>query len=209
MGPRADLADAGLISAEDLRAEIAACRFCAAVLPCGPRPILQFAAGASIVIISQAPGRLVHETGVPWNDASGRRLRDWTGLAPEVFYDSDRIALVPMGLCYPGRGADADLPPRRECAPLWHDRIMSCLPARTLTLLVGQYAQNAYLPRARRMSVTARVRAFDTLADTLAPHILALPHPSWRSTGWMRRNPWFEAEIVPRLRQRVAQALAY
>ncbi len=145
----------------------------------------------------------MHDTGVPWNDASGNRLREWTSLPRDAFYDPDRVALVPMGLCYPGRGTGADLPPRRECAPLWHDRILSCLTALRLTLLVGQYAQQRYLPQARRMSVTARVAAF----DRLAPATICLPHPSWRSTGWMQRNPWFTAEIVPRLRQRVAQAL--
>lgn len=147
---------------------------------------------------------MVHETGIAWNDASGARLRDWLGLTPSIFYDPARVALVPMGLCYPGRGAHADLPPRRECAALWHGRILAQLPAGRLTLLVGQYAQNHYLPDTRRMSVTGRVRAFDTLATG----VVALPHPSWRSTGWMQRNPWFTAEILPRLRQRVAETLA-
>jgi uracil-DNA glycosylase len=189
---------------EALRAQIAGCRNCAAVLPCGPRPVVQFGAAARILIISQAPGRLVHETGVPWNDASGQRLREWTGLEPDVFYDPQCIALVPMGFCYPGRGNGADLPPRPECAPLWHGRVLSCLTGRRLTLLIGQYAQASYLPQARRLSVTDRVRAF----DTLAPGMACLPHPSWRSTGWMQRNPWFMAEIVPRLRQRVVDALS-
>ena len=191
-----------MIDVGSLRNDIAQCRACAVELPCGPRPIVQFASGARIVIVSQAPGRLVHESGLPWDDASGDRLREWTGLAPEVFYDPERVALVPMGLCYPGRGASGDLPPRRECAPLWHDRILACLTERRLTLLVGQYAQARHLPQDRR-TVTERVRPF----DTLAPGIVALPHPSWRSTGWMRRNPWFEVEILPLLRARVAQAL--
>lgn len=187
---------------ETLRARIAACRACAASLPGEPRPVVQLGAGARILIVSQAPGRRVHETGVPWNDASGERLREWTGLAPALFYDPEIVALVPMGLCYPGRGVGADLPPRRECAPLWHDRIASCLAGLRLKLLVGQYAQACYLPQARRLSVTRRVAAFDTLeAGTVC-----LPHPSWRSTGWMQRNPWFTAEILPRLRERVAEA---
>ena len=210
LGSRADITHARLTpltvmadtEVQTLRATIAACRVCAAWLPCGPRPVVQFGRGASILIVSQAPGRIVHETGVPWNDASGDRLREWTALPRSVFYDPDRVALVPMGLCYPGRGNGADLPPRRECAPLWHGPILSCLNAR-LTLLVGQYAQNHYLPQARRLSVTERVRAF----DTIAPGIACLPHPSWRSTGWMRRNPWFTEEIVPRLRGQVAHAL--
>ncbi len=188
---------------EALRAEIAACRACAEFLPGGPRPVLQLGASARILIVSQAPGRLVHETGVPWNDASGARLREWTGLTREVFYDPAFVALVPMGLCYPGRGMGADLPPRRECAPLWHERIRSCLTQLRLTLLVGQYAQQHDLPQVRRWSLTERVAGF----DTLAPDIICLPHPSWRSTGWMQRNPWFTATIVPRLRERVADAL--
>jgi len=185
-----------------LRAEIARCVACSGLLPGGPRPVLQFGTGARILIISQAPGRLVHDSGVPWNDASGQRLREWLGIAPQLFYDAEQVALLPMGLCYPGRGAHADLPPRPECAPLWHARIRSCLSCTKLTVLVGQYAQNCYLPQARRLSVTERVRAF----DNMAPGIVALPHPSWRSTGWMRRNPWFIEEIVPRLRQKVAEA---
>lgn len=186
-----------------LPAEIAGCRVCAAALPLGPRPVVQFAADARILIVSQAPGRLVHETGVPWNDASGERLRDWTALTPGVFYDPQQVALVPMGFCYPGRGPGADLPPRRECAPLWHGRILSTLSQLRLTLLIGQFAQVQYLPQARQMSVTARVAAFDRLSS----HTICLPHPSWRSTGWMQRNPWFMTDIVPRLRQRVADAL--
>jgi uracil-DNA glycosylase len=140
---------------------------------------------------------------VPWNDASGARLREWTGLTPEVFYDPAMVALVPMGLCYPGRGVGADLPPRRECAPLWHERIRSGLTQLRLTLLVGQYAQQHDLPQVRCWSLTARVAGF----DALAPDIICLPHPSWRSTGWMQRNPWFTATIIPRLRERVAHAL--
>lgn len=189
---------------ETLRAEIAACRACVAVLPHQPRPVVQLGAAARILIVSQAPGRLVHETGVPWNDASGERLREWTGLAPEQFYDPQTVALVPMGFCYPGRGEGGDLPPRRECASLWHGRIRSTLAGQRLTLLVGQHAQSHYLPQALPRSVTERVRAF----DTLSPGLICLPHPSWRSTGWMQRNPWFAAEILPRLRERVAGALA-
>lgn len=186
-----------------LRNEIAGCRVCSAWLPSGSRPVVQIAANAKIAIVSQAPGRLVHESGVPWNDASGNRLRDWTAITSDIFYDPDLIALVPMGLCYPGKGKGADLPPRRECAPLWQGRIMASLTQIRLTLLVGQYSQNYYLPHARRLSVTARVKAF----DRVAPNVICLPHPSWRSTGWMQRNPWFTAEILPRLRQRIREAL--
>ena len=188
---------------ELLRDEIAACRVCATALSHGPRPIVQFAATARILIISQAPGRRVHDSGVAWHDASGTRLREWTGLPREVFYDAQRVALVPMGLCYPGRGNGADLPPRRECAPVWHARILSCLTRLRLTLLIGYHAQNHYLPQARQLSVADRVAAF----DRLAAGTICLPHPSWRSTGWMQRNAWFTENIVPRLRQRVTAAL--
>mgnify|MGYP003392022847 CR=1 FL=1 len=183
----------------DLITDIRACRVCAAMLPAGPRPIVQFSATSPIVIIGQAPGTRVHETGVPWNDASGDRLRAWTGLPPDIFYDAARVALVPMGFCYPGTGASGDLPPRPECAPLWHDRVMAQLPVGRLTLLVGQYAQARYLPARARQTITAAVRAF----ASHGPAIFPLPHPSWRSTGWMRKNPWFEAEVLPALRDAI------
>ena len=189
---------------DQLLREIVRCTHCAAALPCGPRPVVQLGAGARIVLISQAPGRMVHESGVPWNDASGARLRDWLALSAGVFYDPQQVALVPMGFCYPGRGESGDLPPRPECARLWQSRVMAKLPARAITLLIGRYAQEHYLPRASRWSVTERVRAFDKLADG----VVALPHPSWRVVGWMKRNPWFAEEIIPALRRRVSYALA-
>ena len=185
-----------------LRADIAACRVCAAHLPAGPRPVVQFGASARIIIIGQAPGRRVHESGVPWDDASGERLREWTGLAPRQFYDAGTVALVPMGFCYPGTGASGDLPPRPECAPLWHERVLAVLPADALVLLVGSYAQDRYLPQARKLSLTDRVRGF----AAFGPRFLPLPHPSWRSTGWMARNPWFAAEVLPALRHAVRAA---
>lgn len=184
---------------DSLLREIRACTLCAAYLPAGPRPIIQLSATASIVIIGQAPGTRVHESGIPWDDASGDRLREWTGLTPETFYDLARVALVPMGFCYPGTGESGDLPPRPECAPTWHDRVMAVLPPGRLTLLVGSYAQARYLPLAKKLSLTARVQAF----RSYGPDIFPLPHPSWRSTGWMKRNPWFEAEVVPALRHAV------
>lgn len=178
----------------DLAAEIRACVRCAASLPAGPRPIIQFSQTARILIIGQAPGSKVHQTGVAWNDPSGDRLRDWTGLSKAVFYDQAKVALMPMGFCYPGKGASGDLPPRPECAPLWHHRILARLPADRLTLLVGQYAQAAYLPPGRR-SMTEAVRGFRDFGPALFP----LPHPTWRSVGWARRNPWFETEVLPAL----------
>lgn len=182
-----------------LLTEIRSCTLCAEHLPAGPRPIIQFSATASIVIIGQAPGTRVHESGVPWNDASGLRLREWTGLTPDLFYDPGKVALVPMGFCYPGRGASGDLPPRPECAPAWHDKVMAALPADRLTLLVGSYAQERYLPLSRRQSLTERVAGF----RNHLPAYLPLPHPSWRSTGWISRNPWFETDVLPVLQEEI------
>lgn len=184
----------------DLIAEIRACTVCAPHLAAGPRPIVQFSATARIVIIGQAPGTRVHESGVPWDDTSGERLREWTGLAPATFYDPAKVALVPMGFCYPGTGASGDLPPRPECAPLWHERVLATLRPDRLTLLVGSYAQERYLPTAKRLSLTERVRSF---AD-FGPEFFPLPHPSWRSTGWMAKNPWFASDLLPVLREKVA-----
>ena len=186
-------------STDALLTEIRACTLCAAHLPAGPRPIVQFSATASVVIIGQAPGTRVHESGIPWDDASGERLREWTGLTPEIFYDRGQIALVPMGFCYPGTGASGDLPPRPECALTWHDRVMAALPEDRLILLVGTYAQARYLPGAKKLSLTTRVQDF----RAYGPRLFPLPHPSWRSTGWMSRNPWFEADVLPVLRHEV------
>ncbi len=182
-----------------LLAEIRACTLCVAQLAAGPRPIVQFSATASIVIIGQAPGTRVHESGIPWDDASGERLRDWTGLTPEIFYDAARVALVPMGFCYPGTGTSGDLPPRPECAPTWHDQVMATLPIRRLTLLVGSYAQARYLPLTKGQSLSERVADFKAHLPSYFP----LPHPSWRSAGWMKRNPWFEADLLPVLKREV------
>ncbi len=183
--------------------EIRRCTVCAAHLPHGPRPVIQAGAGARLLIVGQAPGSKVHASGVPWADDSGDRLREWTGLAPETFYDPDRVAIVPMGFCYPGAADGADLPPRLECAPLWHPRLIAALPDLRLTLLVGMHAQRRYLPRRPASTMTEAVRAY---ADVL-PGRFPLPHPSWRSTGWMRRNPWFEVDVLPALRAAVRGAL--
>jgi uracil-DNA glycosylase len=181
-----------------------ACTLCAAHLPLGPRPVLRAAATARLLIIGQAPGTKVHATGIPWNDASGDRLRQWLGLDRDTFYDEARVAIVPMGFCYPGRDAKGgDKPPRPECAPLWHPRLLPLLPDVALTLLIGRYAQARYLGARARPTVDETVRAW----RTLAPAYLPLPHPSWRNTGWLKANPWFETELVPTLRRRVARAL--
>jgi uracil-DNA glycosylase len=188
---------------EELLAQIRACRVCAGHLPAGPRPIIQLGAGAHIVIIGQAPGSKVHASGVPWDDPSGDRLRDWTGLSRDEFYDPGKVALVPMGFCYPGAGEGGDLPPRPECAPLWHERALGLLPADRLTLLVGAYAQARYRPAGRRRSMTEAVRRFAEHGEGAFP----LPHPSWRSRLWMKNNPWFEAEVAPALRTMVRRRL--
>lgn len=188
-------------SLQALAADARACTLCAASLPLGPRPVLRVSASARILIIGQAPGTKVHETGIPWNDPSGDRLRDWLNLDHETFYDESRIAIMPMGFCYPGRlPKGGDSPPRPECAPAWHERLRHLMPNVALTLLVGTYAQAYYLAKQRRPTMTETVRAF---TDYL-PDYLPTPHPSWRTTGWQKRNPWFEAEVIPVLRERVS-----
>ncbi|MCA0902609.1 uracil-DNA glycosylase family protein [Qipengyuania aquimaris] len=191
------------MSAEALASRIAACQLCEKHLPHGVRPVASFSPGARLLIIGQAPGSKVHESGIPWDDASGDRLREWTGLTKEQMYDPEQVALVPMGFCYPGKASGGDKPPRRECAPQWHGSVLEILPEDRLTLLVGTYAQNYYLPQTRKLSMTERVRSFE---DYL-PDFLPLPHPAWRSTLWMRQNPWFQEQVLPRLRHLVAQRI--
>ena len=186
-------------SIDDLKGAISACTLCAAHLPLGPRPITRFSATARILIIGQAPGTKVHASGIPWDDDSGDRLRDWLGIDKPAFYDEARVALVPMGFCYPGKAAGGDAPPRKECAPQWHDAVLSHLPEDRLTLLVGTHAQARYLPEAKRLSLTERVRAFGQFGSRIA-----LPHPAWRARLWMAKHLWFEAEVLPRLRAAVA-----
>jgi len=187
-------------SFEALLARVRACRVCAAHLPLGPRPALQAHPSARLFVCGQAPGTRVHETGLPWNDASGDRLRDWLGFDRATFYDARRIALVGVGLCYPGRLANGgDAPPRPECAPLWHPPLRDALPNISLTLLVGTYAQAYYLGPRRKPTMTETVRAW----RAYLPDFIPTPHPSWRTTGWLKRNPWFADELVPELRTRV------
>lgn len=183
--------------------DIRRCKVCSKFFPHAPRPVVQAASAARLVIIGQAPGSKVHASGVPWNDQSGDRLRQWTGLDEATFYDATRVALVPMGFCYPGSANGADLPPRPECAPLWHERLLSALPNVKLTLLVGMHAQNYYLRDRAKATMTETVRSFVTYGPAQFP----LPHPSWRSTGWMRRNPWFESKTLPALRRSITSAL--
>lgn len=190
------------IPLKDLLRDVRACRLCDEQLPLGANPVLRARASARILIVGQAPGTKVHATGIPWNDASGERLRDWMGISPEMFYDEDRIAIVPMGFCYPGRGKGGDLPPRRECADQWHEPIMASLPNIELTLLIGSYAQSHYL-EGRFKSLGERVKSW----REFAPSRLPLVHPSPRNRRWLRNNPWFEEEVVPYLRRRVKQVL--
>jgi uracil-DNA glycosylase len=195
------------VRASDLDALLArarACRICEAHLPLGPRPVLRASISARLLIVSQAPGTRVHETGIPFNDPSGDRLRDWLAVDRETFYDERRIAIVPMGLCYPGRDArGGDNPPRPECAPTWQPPVRAALPRIELTLLVGLYAQAFYLDVERKASLTETVRSW----RGYLPQYLPLPHPSWRNTAWLRKNPWFDRDLLPSLRERVAALL--
>ncbi len=189
---------------DELLGEIRACRICAAHLPLGPRPVLQASATSRLLIVSQAPGRKVHETGIPFNDPSGDRLRDWLGIDKATFYDADRIAIVPMGFCFPATGRGGARPPRPECAPTWHPRLLPLLKQVQLTLVIGQYAQAGLLGVTRGTRLTDTVQAW---RDHLAHGRLPLPHPSPRNRLWLVRNPWFETDLLPVLRERVAAAL--
>jgi uracil-DNA glycosylase len=187
---------------ERLKRDARACRICESCLPLEPRPVFRASATARLLIVGQAPGRLVHETGIPWNDPSGNRLRDWLGLDRETFYDEARIAIVPMGFCYPRVDKHGgDNPPRPECAPQWQGRFLALMPRIELTLLVGSYAQAFHLGDGKRESMSETVGAW----REHPPHLMPLPHPSWRNTAWLKRNPWFECELLPVLRRRVVQ----
>ncbi len=195
-----------MTSAETLAAlltRVRACRICEAALPLGPRPVLRVRDSARVLIIGQAPGTKVHESGIPWNDRSGDQLRFWLAVDKETFYDESRIAIVPMGFCYPGvdpRGGDN--PPRPECAA-WHAPLLAHLPNIALTLLIGMYAQKHYLGGQRKKTLTATVAAW----RGYGPDRLPLPHPSWRNLHWRKKNPWFEEEVVPALQRRVRALL--
>lgn len=182
-----------------LLARVRACRDCEN-LPLGPRPVLQAGRGARVLIVGQAPGARVHETGVPWDDASGERLREWMQVDRESFYDASRFAIVPVGLCYPGRGGGGDMPPRPECAPKWHPQLAANLPAIELTILCGRYAQNYYLGRRSKATLAKTVKSF----RDYGPEFMPLPHPSPRNTHWFQTNPWLEQDVLPALRRRLA-----
>ena len=186
-----------------LLGQVRACTICAAHLPLGPRPVLQLHPRARILIAGQAPGRKVHESGVPFDDPSGHRLRQWLGVTRDTFYDPEQIALLPMAFCFPGNGKSGDLPPRPECAPAWRQQLLGHLGHLEITLVLGQYAQ-AYHFDKTTSSLTQRVQAW----RTYWPNMVPLPHPSPRNNLWLRRNPWFEAELLPSLQQRVSEILA-
>ncbi|RXZ44391.1 uracil-DNA glycosylase family protein [Crenobacter cavernae] len=189
---------------DDLLSNIRNCALCQENLPFGPRPVLRASASARILIVGQAPGARVHASGVPWDDASGERLRRWLDLDRELFYDESQIAIVPMGFCYPGRGKNGDLPPRPECAATWHPRLIPLLTSVRFTLLVGQYAQRHFLGDAAGSTLT------ETIADWRRywPRYAVLPHPSPRNQLWLKRHPWFEQDCVPAIRERVHAVLA-
>jgi uracil-DNA glycosylase len=187
------------ISLLQVAKEARGCRVCEKRLPHEPRPVFRAERGARLLIVGQAPGRRVHETGIPWNDPSGDVLREWLSLDRAEFYDASRIAIVPAGLCYPGTVEGSDLPPRRECAPLWQPRFRAALPDVRLTLLVGSYAQLFYLGKRRKKTLGETVRAY----REYLPEYFVLPHPSWRNKLWLKRNPWFAERVIPELRSRV------
>ncbi|MEL6871051.1 MAG: uracil-DNA glycosylase family protein [Pseudomonadota bacterium] len=182
--------------------QVRACTLCAETLVHGVRPVLQMHPQARILIAGQAPGARVHATGIPFDDASGRRLRDWMGVSEQRFYDERQIAILPMGLCYPGKGASGDLPPLPICAQTWRERLLAQMPAIGLTLVIGRYAQAWHLPEASQ-TLTETVRQWDSQVDNLIP----LPHPSPRNNIWLKRNPWFEARTIPALQRRIADLL--
>lgn len=188
-----------------LVAEIRACRICADQLGDGVRPVLRISKTAPLCIAGQAPGMRVHRTGIPYNDPSGVRLRTWLGLDPDTFYDQRRVAIVPMGFCFPGYdAAGGDKPPRPECARNWHEKLFAAAPNFELILAIGSYAQRFHLEDRSKKSVSETVRAW----REYGPMVIPLPHPSWRNNGWLKKNPWFEAELLPYLRERVAAVLS-
>lgn len=194
---RADPAQAAPL--QQLLREVRQCTLCAPYLPLPPRPVLQAASGARILLAAQAPGRKVAASGIPFDDASGERLRGWMGIGPTEFYDPEFIAILPMGFCYPGKGPSGDLPPRPECAPTWRARLLQQLPAIELTLVIGIHALAWHLPQAKGAGLTVTVKAWRDHGSAVLP----LPHPSPRNNGWLKHNPWFEAEVLPELQMRV------
>ncbi len=187
---------------KQLLEDIRKCEICKLHLPLGPRPIVEASEKSKIIIISQAPGRIVHESGVAWMDQSGKKLRDWLGVDESTFYNTDNFAILPMGFCYPGKAKTGDLPPRKECAPQWHDTVFKRLSKTQLILLIGSYASSYYLPGDTR-NLTEKVRQYK---DYL-PQYWILPHPSPVNRFWRTKNPWFEGEVVDSLKKRIREIL--
>lgn len=187
----------------ELLNNISNCTVCKEHLPLGPRPIVAAHPKSKIVVIGQAPGTVVHKTGIPWDDKSGENLRNWMGIVPVDFYDSKKIAIIPMGFCYPGKGKTGDLPPRKECAPLWHDALLHQLPAVELILLIGKYAQDYYLKNTAKKTLTETVKNY----QNYLPKYFVLPHPSPRNNIWQAKNEWFKRLIIPELQQEIQRVL--
>lgn len=187
---------------DSLLTQIRSCQICDG-LPLGPRPILQIGASAKILIAGQAPGRITHHKGVPFDDPSGNRLRDWLGISRDEFYDASKIALAPMGFCFPGTGKGGDLPPRKECAEAWRKPVLEQLENIELTLVIGQYALDWHIADGKKMTLTNRVADW----QSFMPDMLPLPHPSPRNNRWLKRNPWFEEEVLPALKSRVSELI--
>ena len=188
---------------EKILKEIKQCAVCKEYLDLGPNPVVVANPKSKILIVGQAPGKRVHESGIPWDDPSGVQLRKWMGVDESVFYDATRIAIVPMGFCYPGKGKTGDLPPRPECAPLWHQALLEQMPSVELTLLIGQYAQKYYLGNAKKKNLTETVKNYKAYLPTQIP----LPHPSPRNRFWLSKNPWFQESVVPELQKRIRMHL--
>lgn len=188
---------------QKLLREIRSCTVCSQGLPLGPRPIVTASPSSKIAVIGQAPGTAVHASGIPWDDPSGRRLREWMGISDDDFYDTSKIAIIPMGFCYPGKGKSGDLPPRPECAPLWHKPLFNSINDIRLTLLIGQYAQKYYLQDKAERTLTETVRNY----SQYLPEFLPLPHPSPRNNIWLAKNEWFEQNLIPKLQNIIASTL--
>lgn len=189
---------------EALLTAIRSCDICVAHLPLGPNPIVSAHPDARVIIIGQAPGTKVHKTSIPWDDPSGRQLRKWLDCEPEIFYDPTKVALVPMGFCYPGKGKTGDLPPRPECAPQWHKQLLDKMPNIQLIILIGMYAQKYYLKSTVKKTLTETVKNH----EAYAPKIIPLPHPSPRNRFWLTKNPWFDVDVVPKLQSAFAKAIS-
>ncbi|NPD47307.1 MULTISPECIES: uracil-DNA glycosylase family protein [unclassified Lentimicrobium] len=188
---------------EELKRKISECKVCKSNLPLGPRPIITAHPKSKVIIIGQAPGIAVHNTGIPWDDKSGKNLRNWLGIEDHIFYDEEKIALIPMGFCYPGRGKSGDIPPRKECAPLWHEDLLSHLTEVKLVILIGKYAQDYYLKGLAKRNLTETVMHF----EEYLPKYFVLPHPSPRNNLWQAKNPWFAEEVLPALKTEISKSL--